>query len=62
MRTSGGISASRVPSGSVCTSEPARCQYSLDDCVCITFGAVFDAWAFRKTPSVRPVSGSISSP
>ena len=40
MRTLSGMSASVLPSGSVCTSEPLRCQYSAALCVCMTFGCV----------------------
>ena len=59
MRTSGGISASCLPSGSVWTSEPLRCQYSLDDCVWNTLGTVFVSRDFCRMPSVLPLSGSV---
>ena len=56
MRTLSGMSASFVPSGSVWTSEPLRCQYSAALCVCITFGSKLRVLAPRcgcRMPSVR---------
>ena len=61
-RTSGGIAASRSPSGSVTTSEPLRCQYSDAVSRCITLGTVPLARASRRMLSRRPLNGSVSSP
>ena len=58
MRTEGSSPASTVPSTSVCRSEPARDQYSVDVCVKKILGTWPLARARSSIDPLAPVTGS----
>src|SRR6266566_981917 len=58
MRTSGGITTSRLPKRSVVLSDIIACEYSVSVLVWMIFGQVFEARQRSRTPPLMPVRGS----